>query len=285
MELKVFNVGQGNLNVFETAEAIVFYDFGCCKIKSKKDASELFGKLEQYFKKNIDVYIIISHWDIDHYILLKLLIEFLNLVNSHSLKYVIGPYQLPNCTSKKIVKSLEDLKVSIKLIKSPTVHPSMKLRGYNFYTKYNLSLNKHKIFGENCVQFELYHGTKKADRNRYSLVLKIKVCNSYLIILTGDSFYKDVNNYVLNSSDFRNIKKIYYLIPHHGGNAGKFELSKLDTVEKTLINNILSVGTNNYGHPNKQIMQNFDNIFRTDVSDDFSVNFIELCNLDYIEKL
>lgn len=263
----VKNVGQGNLNVLEIHSINIFYDLGYSINASK-------AEIDTFYNNNIKLFqnkfiIIISHWDLDHYQLLLKLVDSKEIQN---LTTLIVSSVMPNRTVINLMNTLESKNVEI--IKVPCAPKTKAPRGLNFYTKYNASKT---FFDQNIANLkiplydkfsiEIFRGAKRANRNRYSLVV-IMNFYKYKIILTGDSNYKDVDYFIFNKLDSSEDDIIYYVVPHHGGNAGNVTFENL-LFDKTKSDFIISVGENNYGHPLKkniyELNWHTENLYQTNI--------------------
>ena len=176
--------------------------------------------------RNID-YLILTHGDADH------MGEALNIVNNYKVDKVIFNIGEYNDLEKELIKTLSTKKIPYyKNIKEITIN-------------------------NNKLTF-LY--TKEYDNeNDNSNVIYTKI-NNYKILLMGDAEYnkeKDIiNKYNLSNVDILKVG-------HHGSKTS----SNNDFIN--IINpkySIISVGKNNYGHPNKEVLNNLSksNIYRTD---------------------
>ena len=176
--------------------------------------------------RNID-YLILTHGDADH------MGEALNIVNNYKVDKVIFNIGEYNDLEKELIKTLSTKKTPYyKNIKEITIN-------------------------NNKLTF-LY--TKEYDNeNDNSNVIYTKI-NNYKILLMGDAEYnkeKDIiNKYNLSNVDILKVG-------HHGSKTS----SNNDFIN--IINpkySIISVGKNNYGHPNKEVLNNLSksNIYRTD---------------------
>lgn len=271
-EFIVMNVGQGNMNLIQTPKFNFFYDFGYAINATRSDLEIFLKNNKRYFEK--DFAILISHWDLDHYQLLIALLESPYLVN---LKYIIANEVIPNITVNRLILSLKKNLPTNAIHLIPCAKKESSVKGYeNYYSKYsfqNIDIKKDLGLNKACDLFNLdiFRGGYKSDRNRYSIVLIINYYG-HQIICTGDSHYKDVNKYVysiLEQTHNLSSKILYYMVPHHGGKAGRFVMDNL-TFSRELSKFIISVGKNSYTHPRKDVIENLEmhingnNILRTD---------------------
>lgn len=285
MEFEIVNVGQGNFNVLKLLHFNLFYDMG-----APVDTSESIIELN-IIKNNEDLFnndfgVVISHWDVDHY---RLIISLDSLKKLDNIRFFIYPDDPPTTTSKKALSIIQ------KYIGSEDLHPIPNIkdkieasvvvkdiieRGDTPYAEFednfvlklidgqqstmisrNLDFISKHIFGCTADYYpksiRLYHSAKRADRNKNSLLLSIKYSDNSYVFLTGDSYYRDINKYLFKWVGFAD--KVCFVVPHHGGRAGKFDLSYL-TFNKGKA--IISVGKDNrYKHPLPSNVGELESIF------------------------
>jgi competence protein ComEC len=101
-----------------------------------------------------------------------------------------------------------------------------------------------------------------------SLVMKVSF-GSFDVILTGDS-QANILHRVLRKNDQNHLEVIQ--VPHHGSKTG-FDKDMIRSLRPDMA--IISVGKNIYGHPNKDLINYFEQsnvrVFRTDIRGDIEL--------------
>ena len=240
------DVGQGNTNIVNLQEERIIFDLGCTPNKGHAFAEE---KL-----KNISTsgyWLIISHWDIDHY-------NMLTIADDDRIKdfYKISTPELcgkTSLTSKKVLNRINNLSYNVEIISSPD-----KTRGFTHLQPY-LSGNT----------WSLLVGEKHNNKNLSGLALMVWG-NEKVIFLTADhawpqlfeSFdvFWNLNQSGENGKILKSDSSIDIVVPHHGGRARhirkppflNFNTDTKGNKNKNIHNNLakISVGKNNlYHHP------------------------------------
>ena len=172
--------------------------------------------------------LILPHGDYDH------IGEAINIVNNIKIENVIlncGPY---NDLEKNLIKVLEDKKIKY------------------FSCIKELNIDKHKF---QFLNTEIYD-----NENDNSSVIYTEL-NGYKFMFIGDSGIEKEKDIL----EKYNVSKIDVLkIGHHGS---KTSSDKNFIDEMNTKYSVISVGKNSeYGHPNKEVLNNLDNskIYRTD---------------------
>lgn len=257
IDITVYNVGQGNWNEINfNNEALIVYDFG-------SSSTQVMGNLirtivyPQVQRVRIDTVLgdsilkkvlIISHWDTDHYIGIKVLSE----IQLQSFDFCIVPNRIENETTINVLNLLLENTLVIPVEMNSRIIGGGSSR---LTIEYDSTLLK------------LYKGTKCSNRNKRGILLSLHHNNSHFIF-PGDHHYNQIDTYIRPLC----IEGKYNLvIPHHGGNAGSYEL--LDSIENGE-NGIISTG-GRYGHPIDEVVSrvenNFNHIHRTNVNGCFEI--------------
>ncbi|MEK5071449.1 hypothetical protein [Sporosarcina sp. FSL K6-1508] len=227
IEVIIRDVGHGNWNEIRFGNTRIIYDIGAQKewpanrIQSIIDAAK--------FKKNEEIYIFISHWDVDHYhAILKL--------NKSQLKQVKGFFaptlRNPRTqTMNRVLERLNDAGISVS-----TIPFSIKK---NKGRKIELQL----AYGGN--RLKVFRSTKTTSTNLNSIVLSL-VTNSKSVLMTGDQNYEKLHDFVISSKP--PTMPMIMVMPHHGGFAGNLDTKKWGIIHLDEI--IISYhDSNSYGHP------------------------------------
>jgi beta-lactamase superfamily II metal-dependent hydrolase len=239
IHIGVYNVGQGNWNEISfDNQLIITYDFG-------SSSSQLLGRLltsitrvrrvreilEKINKAEIRKILIISHWDTDHYI-------GINSLTDEQIKlfqYCIVPARIENETTQRVYNRLVQHSQVIPI----TMNERMVGNGQaNRLTS---------IY--DCSTLRIYKGTKCYNRNKRGLVLSVHAQDDDFVF-PGDHHYEQLMNYVLPNCIN---SKFNFVVPHHGGNAGAYEL--IDPISITGASDAIISSGGRYGHPFEPIVQ------------------------------
>jgi beta-lactamase superfamily II metal-dependent hydrolase len=222
-------VGQGSWNEFSIEGNVkVVYDIGTSYLHSKQTVKNLMSLREGDYQKSKPI-IILSHWDVDHYhMLLEASDETIKAV-----KVFIYRSLVPNKTSKKLVERFQNLNPDALC----PVHEEPPPAGKQTSDKLE------KLYGD-TYGFYIFNGSKNKDRNKAGILLVLKT-HTQVVVLGADFYYEQINKYVLPSFHYKHDH--YLIVPHHGGEAGKFIYDNLYSVCK---DSIISVGGKySYNHP------------------------------------
>ncbi len=196
----VRNVGCGNINEIRTKDFWLIYDLG-------GDIKYDDAKMKSVFCRinfNQEFICVISHWDLDHY---RAILD----LQDHQLKKmekIIVPTKMPNTMQlRKTLDRLKKLKIDIEMI--PPAFSYTRGSGTRIHL---VSLGK---FGN----IEIFRSTDGSNINQSGIALSIEGKNK-IAVLVGDHHYPQNINSMLTS---RVTKKYEFVIPHHGGHAGKFD--------------------------------------------------------------
>ncbi|WP_343631314.1 hypothetical protein [Fluviicola sp.] len=254
IHIGVYNVGQGNWNEISfDDQLIITYDFG-------SSSSQVFGRLlksiirarrvreilERIDKAEIRKILIISHWDTDHYIGINSLTD----KQIQLFEYCIVPARIENETTRRVYNRLVQHSQVIPITMSEQVVGNGQ--AHRLTNIYDSSVLK------------IYKGTKCYNRNKRGLVLSIHSQNDDFIF-PGDHYYEQLMNYVLPNCTNT---KFNFVVPHHGGNAGTYQL--INTIDIPGASDAVISAGGRYGHPLIGIVQHFTNLFP--VVHDTSIN-------------
>lgn len=221
-----------------------FFDIGADKYYRLSDKQNLIEKIA--IKENDVIFIIISHWDVDHY---QSLLFFQN-ETCQKIAGIIAPEVIPHTnTARMVVNYIEQ-------------HHIKFFRISGFHKSSNKSSKEVEL---NCIYdsqyLKLYRSRSKkiSSRNLDSIVLFVKG-NNVDILFTGDQQYHKLYQYILSTNvhDKEN-KKLILIVPHHGGNSGKLKPDDWEKFNYEKI--ILSYSErNHYCHPKSAVMDNLKQI-------------------------
>ncbi|MGE7880298.1 aldolase [Peribacillus muralis] len=198
LELIVRDVGCGNWNEVKGDDFFLIYDLGGDIKFTDSDMELIFDKA----KINRPFFGIISHWDLDHYrALLDLDDSQLKLM-----KNIVVPSKMPSTLQlKSALRRLIHLGIKVDIIL-----PSLKIG------------SRIDLISQGRVNnVELFRSSDGANINQSGIVLTIEGANK-IGVLTGDHHYPQIYNAVLN---IKSLKPYELVVPHHGGNAGNFDLT------------------------------------------------------------
>ncbi len=250
VEVKVFDIGQGNWNEINfDNQTLICYDFGSSSSRKLSDIirNHVCPQVQQMRinsvldEKILNKILIISHWDIDHYIGLKSLSD----IQIKSFKFCIVPNRIENETSARIVEKLKRNTIVIPIEMNSRIQGESSSR---LTIEYNSKVLK------------LFKGTKCRNRNKRGILLSLHF-NKQDFVFPGDHHYNQIDDYIMNLCTSKHYNLV---IPHHGGNAGNYRL--LNNIRNGSFG-IISTGRR-YGHPFRHIVNpisnNFSNFRRTD---------------------
>lgn len=225
-KLIIRNVGQGNWNEIKVnGKYEILFDIGATYFESQTNLLALISNREKdYIAHNPGV--IISHWDVDHYHVLKLFSD--NLIKNF--KFFICRSFLPNLTSQNLFNRIQQLIPE-------------KIFSLNFLDH----TNKKGVLGlvnQDIDKLLLFNSTKHSDRNKCGLSIAYKTLNS-IAILPGDLHYKQISDYILPKVNYN--ANNHLVVPHHGGKAGALKYNLPSNVKPS--GAYISVGKNSYKHP------------------------------------
>lgn len=206
--LIVRNVGCGNLNEINLTslknKIDIFYDFGTDVKFKDSDIKQILRR----FPFTNPAYVVISHWDLDHYCALLQLDDN----KMKKIKSVLAPSKMPD--TKSLVKALNRLKkynVPVEIL-GPAKKTGRKIE------LVSQGMNKN---------IEIYRSMDGTKINQSGIVLTVQGKES-IGVLTGDHHYRQL----LDSVFIKNIDERYVMVvPHHGGNAGIFRKNEWNHIQ------------------------------------------------------
>ena len=255
LSFKIRNVEQANWNeLYLNHKAWIIYDAGAPFLAGRKEVLHMIENREDLYRSDSPG-LFISHWDVDHY-------HSLVAMSDETIKrfaFVVCRDHLPTLTSRILFGRFSALLSSDKVF-SISAGPSVK--GSTPLT----------LISDPNNQILIFVGHEHKDRNRSGIVLVIRTANSN-VIFSGDVHYHQLSEYVLPYIGYPG--RHYLVVPHHGGNAGKFSY-EVESKAK-MASAIISVGKNPYGHPFKKNTDSLNrlgfsilktNILRSDIEVD-----------------
>jgi competence protein ComEC len=250
LEVNFFDVGQGDSILIETPQRHqILIDGGPSSKIVEKLAKEI-----PFWDRSIDL-IILTHPEKDH---LTGILE------------ILKRYKVENILWTGIVREIPEYNEWLSLLEKEKANIKIARAGQ-------------KISCKNCqwkievfYPFESLEGEEFEDSNNTSIVSKLTFGNSSFLF-TGD-IYKEVEEALIreyscpNSCKFASLKSNVLKVAHHGSKTS----SSQKFLEKVLPEiAIISVGENNYGHPNKEVLEILKNygirVLRTDREGDIKV--------------
>jgi beta-lactamase superfamily II metal-dependent hydrolase len=226
IKVKVRDVGHGNWNEIKYSNKRILFDIGAQKNFGEEDLLNIINNAK--FKIGEEIYIFISHWDVDHYhAILKLTNKELQLI-----KAIFGPSNIPKTnTAKRAMNVINHAKIKYYGI------PFTAKRHLNKKIELNLLFSGSKI--------KLFRSSPTRSRNLDSIVIFLEG-NNNSVLFSGDNTYEKIFDYVLTICQPH--VPLNFILPHHGGRAGNFNISTWTTLP--LENIIISFcEKNSYGHP------------------------------------
>lgn len=237
-----FDVGQGDAALLISPQGkTLLIDGG----PDKKIVEKVNNYLPRRNKK-ID-WVILSHQHDDHYIGLMSLLDYYSF--------------------KRIIADLESEKKSIQYFLANLESRNVKIIELDRNIK-QFSLEPGCYFSVLASPLLFLDTDKKVSINNSSNSVKIN-CFGLKALFTGD-LEKDGENSLLNLNYFDFLSADIFKAGHHGSRTSN-QLEFLEAVSP--IWTVISAGKNNsYGHPNKEVLNNFEKmktkIYRTDLNGD-----------------
>lgn len=256
LNVTIRNVGQANWNeVNENQDTKIVFDAGAPTFASRKDVLKIIGICSTRYA-NTNPGLILSHWDKDHYHSL-LGMSDMELCN---FSFFICRNDFPNLTCRvlygRIINAVGIANTySIPAFQRPSRRSPVKFFPLN-------SLRNSLV---------LYNGQSHKSINISGIVLSVKTQKSS-IILSGDCKYEQISRDILPHLNYSHEHNL--VVPHHGGEAGKFIYNFSRQVKTNLA--IISVGMSRK-HPNANNVQNLVStgfkVLRTNfVNKDITIN-------------
>jgi beta-lactamase superfamily II metal-dependent hydrolase len=227
-EVVVKNVGQGNWNELnKNGKPYLIYDFGCSyQFTTQKMLSLSDQRIKEYDSHHPTL--IISHWDVDHYCLLK------NLRDFKCFRTIVARTPPPNLTSRMLYLRIER-EIGIRFIRLFNANGDGAPKDYL----------KPLLPSGSIVQ--IYNAVKTRKRNSSGIVCKLETKDS-VVMFTSDHHYDQIKKHI--SGRLKKENEIF-IVPHHGGIAGKIVFPNVGIIQRTAV---VSVGKNQYGHPRDEVI-------------------------------
>lgn len=228
LNLIVRDVGCGNWNEVKGDDFFLIYDLGGDIKFTDSEMETIFDEA----KINRPFIGIISHWDLDHYR------SLLDLDDSQLklMKNIVVPSKMPRTLQlQSALRRLRRLRIRVD-----TIPPSMKIG------------RKIELISQGRVNnIELFRSSDGANINQSGIVLTIEGANK-IAVLTGDHHYPQIYNAVLK---VKSLKPYELVVPHHGGNAGNFDLTLWSSI--TFSSGALSTKSGRYRNLPQTKVHNF----------------------------
>lgn len=227
MKLVVADCGQGNWNEILTPEARILFDTGA-DAHWQPPRVRTFLRERGLAGETRPIHAILSHWDVDHYHAL-LAADPKELA---SIKSLVAPDFVPDtATCRRTLDWLQTNSVPVRLLP-----PSPRRGGAGNRTTLEPMLRSGPL--------TLFRATKGSNRNTTGIVVHVQG-EQMAAMLTGDHRHAQVFDALRREGLTQS--PTFYVVPHHGGQAGKLDAS---TWAGTLRDAAISFGSGNqYGHP------------------------------------
>lgn len=232
--VRVVDCGQGNWNELLGPDWRLIYDCGA-SWKWTKRAVRKFVQ-ERQLESGLRTILVVSHFDVDHYHAL------LEASDSEvgQFELVLAPNRIPGtATAKRFLARLASQGVKVRLLPPTTPLPGDGRK---------IMLRSESRLGS----VEVLRATPGASRNQTGIALIAKGTQR-TAVLTGDHHHPKVLEAVLRYG--HGGSEAVYVVPHHGGAAGKLVASDWGKVFGAF-RPVLSYGqSNSYGHPRADVLR------------------------------
>ena len=202
VSLQVRNVWCANWNeVYSGDELLFVYDFGLDLAFDNRERSARSMAFDVQAASSDRFFGVISHWDLDHY---NGLIDMKHQTVSR-LAGLICPVKIPNTDKvRRLFHKLNKEGIPVQVIPSTGS------------TSHRIEL--HPVC--ESAFYTMYRSTDGSDRNQSGIVMEVNG-RAKTGILTGDHHYLQLLKGVMNRHK-TNPTPYELVVPHHGGNAGKW---------------------------------------------------------------
>ncbi len=230
ISVTIRNVGQGNWNEINFNDKVeIVYDAGAPLLASRASITSTIANRNTLYPISKPT-LVLSHWDKDHY---HSLIGMSDVELQNNFSAFICRDRVPNITSRLLLGKIRDA-VGFNNTYCIPANPRTQRGGPTFFSELTSSNN----------QVVLYNSQKNKDINVSGLALTVKTQRNS-VVLPADAHYEQISRDILPHLNYNH--KHHCIVPHHGGKAGKYQYITPQLV--SLGKAIISVGTNNYGHP------------------------------------
>lgn len=220
----VRDVGESNCNMIFDEKNCVLFDCGASIFYSDKSLKLVKDKNDKITDGKITT-LIISHWHIDHCNILK-------MYEDKDIKHfccVFVPNNNVSLTSKNILKKLKRHCSCVNVVGPSKIKKHLEI----VYS------------GMNCC---LWTAENKKSLNSTGLSLCFFGENS-VCFFPADHSYEQLWEMYFSGPLFKSLE-VNVIVPHHGGNGGKMKTIGLNAKKA-----VVSVGKNNYFHPNNESLK------------------------------
>ncbi len=239
----VKKVGQGSWNeILVDNHLQLVFDFGCSVYFSSHQCNTLLTG------SSFDDHpcLIISHWDMDHYNLLK----FLKEEKLSNFRAACIPPEFISLTSQKMVEKLIRCHVPLYLISPAAATPG---------ARYEMDLKA------DTSNFALFCGKKSRSLNNSGLALSVRN-KAQFAFLCADHAYPQLQSMIQNRLNVGMLQRIslsglsgryHIVVPHHGGKAGRMPHNLFSNPSYPAGKALVSTGYNHYHHPLPAVQKAF----------------------------
>ncbi|MDA8307947.1 MAG: hypothetical protein M0Z81_14105 [Deltaproteobacteria bacterium] len=233
MQLLVVDCGQGNWNEILSDQNRVIYDIGASSQYSMPQVRDLVES-RLLDSEARPLYVIVSHWDIDHYQGLL----GCDQRDLERIRMLIAPRQVPDTSTYKRINSAL-LNEGVRIASIPPADRPADV-GYRIVLRFHSRVGPYTFF----------RAVPGRSRNQTGIVISVDGPNR-TAILTGDHHYEKILDAI--RGNHRNMAGIL-VAPHHGGKAGTIDVDAW-LAEFSSIETPISVGRRNpYNHPFAEVL-------------------------------
>ena len=250
LEINFIDVGQGDSTLIRVNNKSILIDGGGSAFESKSDVGEmtLLPYLLDRGLISID-YVIVSHFDADHY---------------KGLIYVVENLKIKNIVISTLGQESNDFNEFIALVRKKNINI--------------LEVNMGDILKIGNAEIEILYPNKEQIndnvKNNNALVFKF-IWNDFSILFTGDiEEVAEEKILLIYKNNLEKLQSTVLKVAHHGSKTSSTN-SFLEAVNPQIA--LIGVGKNNkFGHPNQGVIDRLNNlnckIYRTDEMGEISIS-------------
>lgn len=234
LRLVVADCGQGNWNEIVSDQARILYDTGCSYQWTTQQVTA-FLNARALHGESRETHAIISHWDVDHYHALL----HANDAQLRAVRVITAPDRPPNtATCRRFLARMTQLSVPVHFVPAAASPPGD-----------GRAIHLHEAGRRGPLT--ILRATRGVSRNQTGIVL-LAAGPLMTAVMPGDHHHDKVL-LAMQRCEATSCDAVY-VIPHHGGRAGRFAIQSWSTAMNS-VHAVVSYGRSNpYDHPFPDVM-------------------------------